>query len=403
MERRFAPLLRTQRVGYGRDSTKMGFLKMKKTLAALAVLGAFAGSAAAADVTLYGVLDQALNYTYVDVTGFNGAKKVDGESTLDMASGINAGSRFGLKGVEDLGNGYKVGFKLENGFSGDDGTLGQSSRLFGREAALTVYGPFGELAFGRMGGIGSSSGTYDLLGYVEAFDGGDYNVWGFAASDRYDNMVTYASPRLAGLQLVAQYSFKTDSQSSTGTEGESTAERYASVGLTGEYGPAQFAVGYELTKYSTLDRKANFEPDDGQLVFVGGNYDFGVAKLFAEAQYFAGKKDVFGFPSDQFVTDALMKNTEKNWQGYGLHLGTIAPLGEGELTVGAYYVSAKLKDIAYSKGTGFYDDMDADYLGLAARYTYPLSKRTTLYVGGGYAEATVDAPTNQGDCMTFKS
>ena len=378
---------------------------MKKTLAALAVLGAFAGSAVAADVTLYGVLDQALSYTYTDVKNFDGTKAVDGENTLEMATGINAGSRFGLKGVEDLGNGYKVGFKLENGFNGDDGTLGQGSRLFGREAALTVYGPFGELAFGRMGGIGSAAGTYDLVAYADAFDGGDNAVWGFAHSDRYDNMVTYATPRLAGLQLVAQYSFKTNTnadqiKNTDPVEGESTAERYASVGLTGEYGPAQFVVGYELTKYSTLERSANFEPDDGQLVFVGGNYDFGVAKLFAEAQYFAGKKDVFDFPSDAFVTDALKKNTEKNWQGYGLHVGTIVPVAEGELTVGAYYVDAKLKDIAYSDRTGFYDDMDADYLGLAARYTYPLSKRTTLYVGGGYAEATVDAPTNKGAAIT---
>ena len=367
---------------------------MKKTLAALAVLGAFAGSAAAADVTLYGVVDQALNYTYTDVTGFDGAKTVDGRNTFEMGSGINAGSRFGLKGVEDLGNGYKVGFKLENAVSTDDGTLGQGGRLFGREAALTVYGPFGELAFGRMGGIASAMGTYELIGYVDAFDGGDNAVWGFASSSRCDNMVTYASPRLAGLQLVAQYSFKTDTtveKPEGQIEGRSTAERYASVGLSGEYGPAQFAVGYELTKYSTLERESNFEPDDGQLVFVGGNYDFGVAKLFAEAQYFAGQKDVFGI--DDFKTAAADHGlkTEKNWKGYGLHLGTIVPVAEGELTVGAYYVDAKAEDL-YSGATKV-ADVDADYYGLAARYTYPLSQRTTVYVGGGYAEATVDSNT----------
>lgn len=221
----------------------MGFLKMKKTLAALAVLGAFAGSAMAADVTLYGAIDQGLSYTYSDVKGFDGSKVVDGDNTFEMTSGIDTASKFGLKGVEDLGNGYKVGFKLENGVSTDDGTLGQDGRLFGREAALTVYGPFGELAFGRMGGIASSAGTYDLLGYVESFDGGDNAVWGFDASDRYDNMITYATPRVAGLQGIVQYSFKTDSKAErddkkTMTEGESTAERYFSVGVTGEYGPA---------------------------------------------------------------------------------------------------------------------------------------------------------------------
>lgn len=372
---------------------------MKKTLAALAVLGAFAGSAAAADVTLYGVLDQALSYTYKDVKGFDGVKTVDGQNTFEMASGINAGSRFGLKGVEELGNGYKVGFKLENGFNGDDGTLSSANRLFHREAALTVYGPYGELAFGRMGGIGSAAGTYDLVAYYDAFDGGDNKVFGFNASDRYDNMVTYATPRIAGLQAVAQYSFKTDSKSETGTEGESTAERYASFGVTGEYGPAQFVVGYELTKYSTLERLDTPDLDDGQLVFVGGNYDFGVAKLFIGAQYFDGAQSATAYDLDQLSEDVYGKDSnvfrsQKGFKGYGVHLGTIAPLGEGELTVGAYYVNAKLQD-AYTHTTGNKDyalgDIDTDYLGLAARYCYPLSKRTTVYVGGGYAEATMDA------------
>ena len=118
---------------------------MKKTLAALAVLGAFAGSAAAADVQLYGVVDEGLIYTNTKVTD---EKSVD---KLELKSGRNLGSRWGLKGSEDLGNGYKVGFKLESGFEADSGTL-QENRLFRREAGLTLYGPFGSLGLGRFGG-----------------------------------------------------------------------------------------------------------------------------------------------------------------------------------------------------------------------------------------------------------
>ena len=70
---------------------------MKKTLAALAVLGAFAGSAAAADVQLYGVVDEGLIYTNTKVTD---EKSVD---KLELKSGRNLGSRWGLKGSEDLG------------------------------------------------------------------------------------------------------------------------------------------------------------------------------------------------------------------------------------------------------------------------------------------------------------
>lgn len=101
---------------------------MKKTLIALAAMSAFAaaGTAAAADVTLYGKADLGLHYTYNKVDG------QDAVNSFDMKSGQNAGSRFGLKGTEDLGNGTKVGFILENGFNADDGTMGQDSRLFGR-------------------------------------------------------------------------------------------------------------------------------------------------------------------------------------------------------------------------------------------------------------------------------
>ena len=89
---------------------------MKKTFVAVAVLGAFAGSAMAADVTLYGKIDLGLQYQHLD----NGTTTTD---QFKEASGQNSGSRFGLKGTEDLGNGMKVGFVLENGFSADDGKM----------------------------------------------------------------------------------------------------------------------------------------------------------------------------------------------------------------------------------------------------------------------------------------
>lgn len=128
---------------------------MKKTLAALAVLGAFAaGSAYAADVTLYGVVDLGLKYTHSD----SDIKGEDATDKLEMASGMQSGARFGLKGTEDLGNGYKVGFVLENSFSADDGTLGNSGRLFGRESQVNLSGAFGEISFGRVGQLTSGNG-----------------------------------------------------------------------------------------------------------------------------------------------------------------------------------------------------------------------------------------------------
>lgn len=294
------------------------------------------------------------------------------------------GNRWGLKGSEDLGNGYKVSFKLESGFNGDDGTMGQSGRLFGREAGLTLSGPFGSVAFGRFGGIASSAGTYDMLGYVESFDGGDGDVWGFAASDRYDNMVVYQTPRFAGLQLTAQYSFKTDSKQSikdgdySGDEGTSDAQRYASVGLSGEYGPASFAVGYELTKYGVNNGERALDKD-GQLVFVGGNYDLEVVQLFAEAQYFKHQTAAGGW---ELETKDL-GNGALGLKGYGLHLGAAAPLVGGTLTAGLYYVDFTQENVGEA-------DADAKYYGVSARYNYPLSERTSLYAGAGYGQTKAD-------------
>ena len=386
---------------------------MKKTLAALAVLGAFAGSAMAADVTLYGALDTGFEYKHTKSTG---EKAVD---KFDMQTGWDTGNRWGLKGSEDLGNAYKVGFKLESGFNGDDGTMGQGSRLFGREAGLTLSGPFGSVAFGRFGGISSSCGTYDMLGYVESFDGGDGDVWGFAASDRYDNMVVYQTPRFAGLQLTAQYSFKTDSkddasfkdgaQHYSGDEGTSHAQRYASIGLSGEYGPASFAVGYELTKYgvneaTTADGNDGYGRQmdkDGQLVFLGGSYDFEVVQVFAEAQYFKHQTAAGGYElgSTDFGPVRVDPTDPSNsiggslgLKGYGLHLGAAAPLGAGTLTAGLYYVD-------FSEEFTEEPDADAKYYGVSARYNYPLSERTSLYAGAGYGQ-TKDDDTGNKDQLT---
>ena len=360
---------------------------MKKTLAALAVLAAFAGSAAAADVQLYGVVDEGFIYTNTKVTD----EKSDNQ--FQLGSGLNLGSRWGLKGTEDLGNGYKVGFKLESGFNADTGTL-QENRLFRREAGLTLYGPFGSLGFGRFGGIASAAGTYDLIGYVDSFDGGDNNVWGFAASSRYDNVVAYQTPRFAGLQLTAQYSFKTDSTAKndtptgfSGDEGTSAAKRYASIGVSGDYGAAQFAAGYELTKYGAYSAGTREVADkDGSLFFVGGNYNFEVVRVYAEAQYFEGlsstKTAYEGFTAGSLLSDGL--------KGFGLHLGAKAPIAAGTLTAGLYYVDAK-EDLTTQA------DQDFNYYGVSARYVYPLSKRTSVYGGAGYGQTTVDGAAGKPD------
>ena len=351
----------------------------KKTLLALATLGAFTGSCVAADVQLYGVLDQGFAYKKVDTTVGNDKTK---NHSFEQVSGYNAPSRFGLVGSEDLGNGLKLGFKLENSFNGDDGTLGQGGRLFGRESSVTVSGDFGAVSVGRMGGVASSAGTYDLVyATADAFDGGDNAVLGLTASSRYDNVVTYQSPKFAGVQGTVQYSFKGDS-SADGREGAASADRYASFALTGDFGPLQAVTAFELQDYASNNGKTGAEfvsygDQTGKAFYLGGNFDLGVAKLFVLTQYFQDQKGLT-------YLDTKDATAEKGFKGYGLHVGTQFAALAGNVTAGLYYVDATAENKTVA-------DRDTDYVGTSVRYTYALSKRTTLYTGAGYAQATVDA------------
>lgn len=105
---------------------------MKHSILCCAVTGALAsGAAFAADTQIYGVID----------TGFSvrNNQYVNGNSdtTTRMVSGQYIGSRFGIKGSEDLGNGYKAGFVLESSIKTDDGSLGQGGRLWAAKPAST--------------------------------------------------------------------------------------------------------------------------------------------------------------------------------------------------------------------------------------------------------------------------
>mgnify|MGYP004683712435 CR=1 FL=1 len=367
---------------------------MKKTLAALAVLGAFAGSAAAADVTLYGVVDYGFLYNYTDKQAADGTSADD--NTLRLQSGVDAGSRWGIKGVEDLGNGLKVGFQLESGFNADDGTLSKynekQNRIFGRQATLSVYSDFGTLTFGRMGALSSAAGTYDVVYSIgDAFDGGDNDVFGLYGASRYDNTVAYQSPKFAGLQVTAMYSFKQDSnvakEKFSGDEGDfSSSKRYAGVALTGEYGPAQFVAAYELTKYGSNGTKRELDKD-ANVFFLGGNYDFGVAKVFAMGQYFNG------LTTAPTLDDTLVSATDATGatvatdgvKGFGFNVGTQVPAAGGLITVGGYYSNFEQDGVVAGK-----EKHEGDYYGLAARYEYDLSKRTMLYAGAGYGVESRD-------------
>lgn len=117
---------------------------MKKTLLAASLLAAFAGSAVVADVSLYGRIDLGLCWSHAD-NGYDGAT-----NSVAMTTGNFTSSRFGLKGEETLGDGYKVSFIFEKGYSPDTGALKTSNTIFDREATLHLTTPFGTFAASRL-------------------------------------------------------------------------------------------------------------------------------------------------------------------------------------------------------------------------------------------------------------
>ena len=123
---------------------------MKKSLLALAVLGAFAGVASAqSSVTIFGI---------IDVRCEQGEERQQRRPVHAATDGLNS-SRFGFRGVEDLGGGLSAGFWLEAGVAADTGGAGGSngltaptngsSNLFNRRSTVSLLGGWGELRLGR--------------------------------------------------------------------------------------------------------------------------------------------------------------------------------------------------------------------------------------------------------------
>ena len=368
---------------------------MKKTVAAVAVLGAFAGSALAADVTLYGVVDAGLVYTHLD----QDVQSVDATDKFEMKSGNQAGSRWGLKGVEDLGNGVQVGFILESGFNVDDGSFRTANTLFDREASLFVQGSFGKVAFGKLGSIVQGVSSWGKVGSVSAFGTsfGNYAAQAgaiFATSTVYDNMIAYSTPSFGGVTVYAQYSMgKSQSQSwdadnekwkPTMVENESSTDRYYAIGAEYANGPAKLFFAVDSTNYASwtpVDPSTTAEPgysakdtDDSLTVTLGGNYDFNVAKLYAGVQYF---DEVAG----KWI--GASANKPGKVKGWAATVSASAPVAGGNAMLGVGYTDASAADSVTDNGE---PDFDLSRWVVSAGYTYNLSKRTNLYGVASYMQ-----------------
>ena len=364
---------------------------MKKTLAALAVMSAFAATSAfAADVTLYGVVDLGLKYSHVD----SDKPGVDATDKFEMKSGGQSGSRFGLKGVEDLGNGMAVGFVLENGFNADDGTLGNNDRLFGREANLFIRGAFGELSFGRVGQLTSGNGSYGITGNLSPFGtswGGSVEGSTFMVGySRMDNTVTYKTPTFAGFTAYAQYSFEMNTKGvgtddkHYGTEGKSSADRYYALGATYKNGGLNLVGVVDSYNWSTY-QDARDDVDDGITFTLGGSYDFGVAKAYLGAQYYDNMYAAQDFDDDGDTFASIGTGISGQFEGYSVMTGVDAPVFGGKAMFALGYADTEAAETAAGE-----EKAESTRWGVSAGYTYPFSKRTNVYAVAAYYQDKIE-------------
>ena len=363
---------------------------MKKTLLAAALLAGFAGAASAqSSVTLYGVVDGGLRYQQVS------RNNLDGTNNFGVAYGQQSGNRFGMKGVESLGNGNNAIFMLESGFDLGNGTSQQGGRLFGRQSWVGVQNDaWGEVRLGRM----LSLTTDYLVNAVDPFGAGfgQLNMGNAFTSGntlRLDNVLMYKTPTMSGFQAGLGYSFATGLSSNGGTTGygfeSSNNTRQLTAGLKYANGPIYAAASYEKA-YA-----ANSTVVNGQSVNnwnIAGSYDFKVVKLAAG---YGQTRDGFWAGSGAGGTGASLATTPS---GTTTALVFAPNAGYNSYIVGATVpvnaVSRVLLSwtmIAPSGSTKtLYNAQNQQSLNLG--YTYDFTKRTNLYtyVGQTSNYATVD-------------
>lgn len=370
---------------------------MKKTLLVAALATGFAGVAhAESSVTLYGLVDAGLGYNQTKISS-------DGESVktreIGAVTNVKNGSRWGLKGSEDLGNGTSAIFQLESGFEPASGNSAQGGRLFGRKAIIGLTGEsWGTFTIGRQYNVAD-----DVVAGIDPFG----TAWGNAAatstfgdslSARQSPTFKYLSPSFDGFKFGVSAGY---ADTKTKEDGVTTAKKRStlvSVGLGYNNGPVELGASFDYDNQKDGDvstRKAKAWTVAGAYDFdavkvhlgygqqrdgmVGGN--FGLADGLANSYYAEPVLDVNGnvvLNNDgsermRFVGDSRGLRAQA-WFG-----GISAPVGESGKVI-AGYQGGRIKH----KG---FDAARINTHVWSLGYQHNLSKRTHVYVLGSYGQS----------------
>ena len=331
-----------------------------QSLALAALVGAAGAAQAQSAVSLYALID-------LNVTRYKAGGKAGGDTQTVMndgtVNGLN-GSRWGVRGTEDLGGGLKAGVVLEGGVLADTGSLAQGGRGFGRQAFVSLSSTnLGELRLGRQYILEDS-----VMGLSNPFGNALVNNPGTGVNNmgkalplwlnapRADNVFQWQSPRWGGFSVAGQWA-----------PGEGTADRFSGVKAAYGIGAFNAALSYEWNKARIGGDRSN------QSLTFGAHYDFGVVKVlggFQDNRKLAtgsGNGAASGV-SNLVVTGPITFNMRET-RGYTL--GAEVPIGL--TTLGVNHTQVR-----YESATG--QQQDLGKFALSARYA--LSKNTFLYAGG---------------------
>ncbi|WP_321865863.1 porin [Paraburkholderia tropica] len=367
---------------------------------------------AQSSVTLYGIVDAGVNYVSNAQTGrpTTGLKGASQWSVMDGASGGIQGSRWGLKGAEDLGGGYKAVFLLENGFFVNNGTAAQGGSLFGRQAWVGLATPYGRVTMGRQ---------YDEIvdffaPLLAAPQWGGYMVEHPSDLDnasntrRSNNSIKYTSPTLSGFKFGALYSFG-------GTAGSFGKNSIWSAGAGYSYGPLSLGAGYLNARNPNTSFFGN-NPNSGGATTnnLGGIGSVTSAQSnpifagFASAQ----SLQIIGIAGNWNIGKATVGVGYSNTQFQDLgsssgpnpfHYTGTATFHNAELNGHYQFTPAFSAGLAfdYTTGGGTVQKSSAKYELASMGFDYALSARTDVYSLVVYEHASGTDSLNQSAVATI--
>jgi predicted porin len=349
---------------------------MRKFLVKCAFVVSVPAAHAQSSITLYGIIDE--GFEAISNAPVAGSKSGGRLFRLDANNGLN-GSRFGLKGSEDLGGGLKAIFTLENGFELNTGKLAQGGAEFGRQAFVGLSSDrYGTLTLGRQ---------YDpIIDYVGIYAFGDSNLGSdhsahpgdldnFNFTRRQNNSVKYQSPNYGSLSLEGLYSFG-------GVPGSLATNQAYSLGAHFVRGPLGVSVAYSHVNNPAASLFGSNQNDTAtsngltaspiysgyasartyQVVAAGGSYRFGRVVMGAT------------YSNVRYSDIAALGGSSADFNDAEVSLQyLIAP----DWSVGAAYNFLKGNAVTETIG-------GAKYNQVSAGVNHVLSKRTDVYISGAW-------------------